>query len=277
MLNFLKSTIVAKVVMAVTGLIIVGFLFGHALGNLQFFLGPEHYNSYAAFLQGLGEILWAMRGFLILSIVLHIISGVYLRIYNNAAKPEHYKIKHYVKSKLTARTMLWTGILIAAGLTYHLLHFTTGDVSFEGGYDHYEIVPTGEFAFDADKMTSHEGGACEGCTGDPRSCQDVKNCLEDGCFDETLVPVLKERHDVYAMVATEFSNPIVVLSYLVFVILVGFHLNHAIQSAFHTIGVQGPKLTPCLNKLSVLLSVALVLLFTVLPISVIFGLAGGCF
>ncbi len=277
MLNFLKSTIVAKVVMAVTGLIIVGFLFGHALGNLQFFLGSDPYNTYAAFLQGLGEILWGIRAFLILSIILHIISGVYLRIYNNAAKPEHYKIKHYVKSKLTARTMLWTGILIAAGLTYHLLHFTTGNINFEGGYDHYEIVPTGEYAFIDDNGAAHEAGGCEGCTGNPTTCQDVKNCLEDGCFDDTLVPVLKERHDVHTMVATEFGNPIVVISYLVFVILVGFHLNHAIQSALHTLGIQGPKLTPCLNKLSVLLSVALVLLFTVLPISVMLGLVGGGF
>ena len=66
------------------------------------------------------------------------------------------------------------------------------------------------------------------------------------------------------MVSTEFGNSLVAISYIIFVILVGFHLNHAIQSAVHTLGIQGPKLTPVMQILSVALSVILVLLLTVI-------------
>jgi len=458
--------------MALTGLVIVGFLFGHAAGNLQYFLGPDAYNTYAAALQGLGEILWAIRGFLIVCIILHIISAVYLRLYNNAAKPTHYKVKKYVKSKLTARTMLWTGIMILAGVTLHLLHFTTGTIQVNDGYNNYEIVSTGHYAIACDDdecddvcektcerscekvcptdartfptilvCASDEGtvrivfpcgsamsvadfenligrkipenyiqlltvGTVEGreneleeankfleeisialfksmtakktecsdacpegdemcgtCKLNPEQCSKykgatvAKNCnkvcgknhevvpvipiacsiLDEGntsittirekdkegnlivtikksgdkycafidCAynykidkrtgnltilnsdDDAMVilrnfyksarladceyalPVVKERHDVHAMVTAEFSNVCVALLYILFVILVGFHLNHAIQSAFHTLGIEGPKFTPIMRLASIGLAVILVGLFSVLPFGVI--------
>lgn len=273
MFNYLKTTIIAKVVMAITGLILIAFLFGHALGNLQYFIGSDTYNTYAAFLQGNKLLLWSVRIVLIISIILHIISAVYLRLYNNEAKPIKYQVQNYLKSKLTARTMLWTGLLLTCGLVYHLLHFTTGDISFEGGYDNYEVVPTGEFTIPLSNIAEDCG---DGCDGNRENCATPEECEAKGCFDAKISPILKERHDVYKMLEMEFSNPLVAISYIIFVIIVGFHLNHAIQSALHTIGIQGPKLTPILLKLSVALSVVLVLLFIILPISVMLGLAGGC-
>lgn len=317
MLKYLKSTIVLKVVMALTGLIIVGFLFGHAIGNLQFFLGADVYNSYADFLQGLGEILWLIRGGLFVCIILHIISAVYLRIYNNAAKPTHYKVKNYVKAKLTSRTMLWTGLLIVAGVTFHLLHFTAGTIDFNGGYDNYELHQTGEYivaagsggnsnACNSAKKTdcsgehhstakkvascndcsSSDGEMCAKCKENPEGCSKNKNVAANhshsdcsGCSaanNSSLKPVVKERHDVYAMVGIEFGNIWVALSYIIFVSLVGFHLNHAIQSAVHTIGIEGPKFTPFMRVASIVLSIILVLLFIILPLSVVADTLLGC-
>ena len=271
MQNYLKTTIVAKVVMAITGIILIGFLFGHALGNLQFLLGTNAYNSYAELLQSNKELLWILRISLIVCVVLHIISAVYLRLYNNAAKPIKYQVKNYLTVKLTARTMLWTGLLIVVGLTYHLLHFTTGDISFENGYDNYEIVSTGDFAV----VTNEKTCTCKKtCTCEKTCCNDSK---KDCSKTNSISTVVKERHDVHTMVSSEFNNPFVAISYIIFVALVGFHLNHAIQSAFQTIGIQGPKLSPFLRKLSVILSIVLVLLFITLPITVMLGLAaGGC-
>lgn len=323
MLKFFKTTIVAKVVMAITGLICIGFLFVHAIGNLQYFIGPDTYNSYAYFLQSLGEILWIIRGVLIVSLILHVISAIYLRLYNNAAKPVQYKIKNYVKAKLTSRTMLWTGILVLSGLTFHLLHFTVGTIDFMDGYHSYEIVPTGNYVLpECSKQNSQvsenssgctdcgtEGDEiCDDCKENPEQCSKLqaqnsecadcpsatndcgsktKDCVDDdefiphavstsstiACDGKALegcgTPTYKERHDVHTMVSTEFGNSLVAISYIIFVILVGFHLNHAIQSAVHTLGIQGPKLTPVMQILSVALSVILVLLFCTLPLAVL--------
>ncbi len=273
MFNYLKTTIIAKVIMAITGLILIAFLFGHAMGNLQYLLGSDAYNNYAALLQSNKLLLWIIRSVLLLSIVLHAVSAIYLRLYNNEAKPVKYQVQNYVKSKLTARTMLWTGVLLTFGLLYHLLHFTTGDVNFEGGYNNYEVVPTGEFTITSSNAILSE------CKDSGDEVKGTYATLEEakaqGGSNAEYSEILKERHDVYKMVGMEFSNPLVALSYIIFVVVVGFHLNHAIQSSLHTIGVQGPKLTPVLRNLSVLLSVVLVCLFIILPISVMFGLAGG--
>ena len=86
---------------------------------------------------------------------------------------------------------------------------------------------------------------------------------------ETVVPVVKERHDVHRMVTAEFSNVWVALFYILFVVLVGLHLNHAIQSAVHTLGLEGPKFTPIMQLASIGLSIILVLLFCVVPVGVI--------
>lgn len=243
--------------MAVTGLILVGFLFGHSIGNLQYLLGPEAYNNYAAMLQSNKEFLWIIRGTLLLCLVLHVISAISLRFYNNAAKPIKYKVTNYAKAKLTSRTMLWTGMLLLAGITYHILHFTAGKVDFEGGYESHELHQTG-YAIKATEV-------------------EYKNVET---LEANAVPVVEKRHDVYTMVTKEFANPLVVISYVVFVALVMFHLNHAIQSAIHTVGIQGPKLSNCLRKCSVCLSVILFLLFITLPVSVLLGVGscagGGC-
>lgn len=134
--KFAKSSIGAKALMAVTGLVLFGFVLVHMLGNLQLYLGPDHYNAYASFLKSQPEILWSARTVLLGSVLLHIVSGVRLNLLNRAARPEAYAQKVFTKATLTSRTMVLSGLVVLAFIIYHLLHFTVGLTD----PTHYELM-----------------------------------------------------------------------------------------------------------------------------------------
>lgn len=141
--SILNSTIFNKVIMAVTGFILLAFITGHALGNLQLYSGKAVYNTYAHFLQkGIGELIWVIRITMILSIGFHIYTSVKLKFLNLGAKPDKYQIKNYVKSTIYSRNMIYTGILIFLFVVYHLLHFTIGSIMPEayGQYENYGVM-----------------------------------------------------------------------------------------------------------------------------------------
>lgn len=122
--SFFTSSIGRKWTVAVTGLILVGFVVGHLVGNLQVFLGPESINRYGAFLQGLGELLWAVRLALLFMFVVHIVATVQLRIENRAARPIRYAVTKHTRASFAARWMLLSGIMVLSFVVFHLLHFT---------------------------------------------------------------------------------------------------------------------------------------------------------
>jgi succinate dehydrogenase / fumarate reductase cytochrome b subunit len=122
--RFFCSSIGRKLIVAFTGLVLFGFVVGHLIGNLQIFLGPESINRYGAFLQGLGELLWAIRLGLLLMIVLHIVYTIKLRAENRAAKQSRYAVTQYRASSLAARWMTISGLTVLCFVIYHLLHFT---------------------------------------------------------------------------------------------------------------------------------------------------------
>lgn len=142
--SIFNSTVFNKVVMAVTGFIVVGFIAGHALGNLQIFAGKEAYNSYAYFLEhGIGKILHIIRAVLAVSIVLHVLTSVKLKLLNLKAKPEKYKIKKYLKAGFSSRSMIYTGIMTAGFVAFHLLHYKLGFFS-DAGFGKYSLNYHGE-------------------------------------------------------------------------------------------------------------------------------------
>jgi succinate dehydrogenase / fumarate reductase cytochrome b subunit len=123
----LSSTIGKKAIMAVTGVILVGFVIVHMLGNLQVFLGPEAINRYAEFLKAEPPILWGARSVLLASVILHIWSAFSLWRLKNEARPVSYaKAPKAQVSGYAARTMYWSGPILGAFVVYHLLHFTVG-------------------------------------------------------------------------------------------------------------------------------------------------------
>jgi succinate dehydrogenase / fumarate reductase, cytochrome b subunit len=130
----LNSSIGLKAVMAVTGVILVGFLIGHFAGNSLVFLGPEALNGYSAALHGMGELLWIARIVLLVSVGLHIAAALRLATKNTAARPERYRVKRDVATNYAARTMLWSGPILLGFIVFHLAHLTLGVAP--GDYEH---------------------------------------------------------------------------------------------------------------------------------------------
>ena len=127
-LTLYRSTIGKKIIMAVTGLVLVAFVIGHMAGNLQQFLGPERMNAYAAFLKSTGELLWLVRLGLLVATILHVVMAYQLTMIKRAARPIDYETRDPQVSTLASRSMRWGGALLLVFIVFHILHFTTGTV-----------------------------------------------------------------------------------------------------------------------------------------------------
>ena len=128
LMTLYRSTIGKKVIMAVTGLMLVGFVIGHMAGNLQVFIGPAKMNGYAAFLKSTGELLWLVRIGLLAAVVLHILMAWQLTQIKKSARPVAYEMRAPQVSTVASRTMRWGGVLLLVFIVFHILHFTTGTV-----------------------------------------------------------------------------------------------------------------------------------------------------
>jgi len=120
-----KSSLGKKYLMAVSGALLFLFVVGHLAGNLQIFLGPEAINRYGHFLQSNVEFLWPVRIGLLVLVGLHIWSAIQLSVENKAARPVGYAGDPAAPAaSYASRTMLMSGLIIAAFIIYHLLHYT---------------------------------------------------------------------------------------------------------------------------------------------------------
>jgi succinate dehydrogenase / fumarate reductase cytochrome b subunit len=130
--------------MAVTGVILFGFVVGHMIGNLQVYLGPEALDHYGAFLRELGHggALWIARATLLAAVILHIWAAVSLTLTSTAARPVGYRRHAWRESTYASRTMRWSGAILALFIAYHLLHFTTGTVhpDFRHGGVYHNVI-----------------------------------------------------------------------------------------------------------------------------------------
>ena len=126
--RFYDSTIGKKAIMALTGLILFGFLIAHMAGNLQVFLGQAVMNHYAETLHGTPELLWVARSVLLISVLLHIWASIQLTAVKSAARPIAYVKPGNVQATWASRTMMLSGPVIGAFVVGHLLHLTTGTI-----------------------------------------------------------------------------------------------------------------------------------------------------
>ena len=126
--SFLTSSIGRKWIVALTGVALFGFVVGHMIGNLQIFLGPEPLNRYGAFLQGLGELLWAIRFGLLVMLVAHIYFTIKLRVESRSARGIDYAVTKRRAVTLPARAMMLSGLMVLCFIVYHLLHFTVQSI-----------------------------------------------------------------------------------------------------------------------------------------------------
>ena len=136
LLTLYHSPVVKKAVMAVTGIILYGFVLGHMIGNLKAFQGAEVFNHYAEYLRVIGyplvpkkSLLFLARGGLIVAVLLHIWSGVTLALLNKRARGgTGYKKRRGLQLDFASRTMFWSGLVLLAYIVFHLGHMTIGNV-----------------------------------------------------------------------------------------------------------------------------------------------------
>ncbi len=118
------ASIGKKILMAASGIVLILFVVGHMVGNLQLFMGQDQLNTYAKALQNLGAALWLIRGFLLAMLVIHVWVGVLLWLENRRARGQRYAKNATVTATITSRTMIYTGLAIFFFVIYHLAHFT---------------------------------------------------------------------------------------------------------------------------------------------------------
>jgi succinate dehydrogenase / fumarate reductase cytochrome b subunit len=135
-----RSTIALKMLMAVTGIIFIGFVLVHMYGNLKAFAGHDSFNEYAHHLRTLGEpllpyegLLWIIRAVLIVSVVVHVACAVALWRRAKAARTVPYVVKKNKHSTFSSHWMRWGGIALLLFVVWHLLNFTIVKVNPDGG------------------------------------------------------------------------------------------------------------------------------------------------
>lgn len=228
----LASTVGQKYLVAVTGLLLVGFLVGHFAGNALIFKGRDALNAYARGLRDLGGLLWAARIGLLVTFVAHIAIATRLNLRNQAARPEAYHYRRFTRASFASRTMLLSGLVVLAFTVYHLAHYTFAIAqTTPDGRNFHQLVQT-----DWDPLDR-----------------------------------AKERADVYRMVVLGFSNVWISVAYIAAQLVLGLHLSHGISSTFQTLGWNSPRWWPLIRNLGWLVTAAIVLGNISIPIAVLAG------
>lgn len=137
---FYHSTVGKKVIMGVTGVILVGFVVSHMLGNILVFQGADKLDAYSAFLRSTGKLLWIARAVLLVAVILHIDAAWKLTRRARAARHHDYRTRRPQASTWGARTMRWGGVLLLVFIVYHLLHLTFGVVHPDAPHFNHETV-----------------------------------------------------------------------------------------------------------------------------------------
>ncbi|MBN9394616.1 MAG: succinate dehydrogenase cytochrome b subunit [Candidatus Melainabacteria bacterium] len=144
---FWQTVVGKKIVMAVTGLVLIGFVIGHVAGNLKIFIGPEAINAYSRFLREVGQpeleyeqVLWIVRSVLLACVALHVTAAVQLSKLSLGARPVDYKEKKNLATNMSAMTMRIGGLFLFGYIVFHVLHLTLGKVGYDPGEFHHLSV-----------------------------------------------------------------------------------------------------------------------------------------
>jgi len=147
------SSLVKKYLMALTGLVMAGFVFIHMIGNLQMFQSPAAINHYAHLLQTLPKgVLWGFRATLFLSVVVHVWMAILLVRENRRARPEDYYAKDSVQATRASRTMGLSGSFLLFFIVFHVFHFTVRSIFPEFQSGSFYTMLDGERIYDVYKM-----------------------------------------------------------------------------------------------------------------------------
>ncbi len=231
--RFTRSNIGLKFLMAITGVVMIGYLIGHVTGNMLIFRGPEAINAYSEFLHHAKGLLWGTRVILLISVVVHVWATLKFLKLRSEARPVAYASKGAHGTTWAARTMFWSGPVIALFIVYHILHLTTGTVH-------------------------------------PTFANNVKvEVKEDPATHEK---VETHKVNVYANLVEGFQRPLASGIYIIAMLAIALHLSHGVWSMLQTVGVNRPNWECALRSLAVLTGVALCAGFTAVPVAVLLGL-----
>jgi succinate dehydrogenase / fumarate reductase cytochrome b subunit len=122
-MQLLTSSVGRKILVAISGQLMVLFVIVHLLGNSSIFI-PGGINAYAEHLHALPPMVWSLRIVMLVSLLTHIYFGIQLTLENKTANPTPYAIKRKLKATFSSRNMIWTGVLLGIFIIGHLLHFT---------------------------------------------------------------------------------------------------------------------------------------------------------
>ncbi len=205
-----NSSIGKKVIMAITGALLFGFLIPHLAGNFLMFCDAEAYNNYSHALVS-NPLIYVAEFFLVAVFLGHIVNGIILTIKNKKARPVGYAMSKPLGEKsIASQTMIWSGLIVFYFLVIHLVTFKFGtDVS-------------------------------------PPSSDGVR--------------------DIYSLVVARFSAKDYSIFYIMCMIMLGFHLSHAIQSLFRTLGLSQPKYLAIIKSLSIITGIAIAAGYSIFPI-----------
>lgn len=152
-LTVYNSSVGKKYVMALTGVILFGYVVLHLWGNLKIFLGPRDLNGWGVFLRVFGEpvftaqtVLWIVRLILLAALILHITSAYQLTRQDWEGRPKAYAIRKNVESTIASRSMRWGGVGLFLFIIFHILNITTGTIHpggvFIEGDDYHNLIVT---------------------------------------------------------------------------------------------------------------------------------------
>ena len=252
-INFLQSTIGRKFLMALTGLVLVFFVLGHMLGNLQIFLGAGAINAYAYKLHNLlpASALWSVRLFLLICIAIHVWTAITLTIDNRRARPQSYQKKRAIQATYSSRTMRMSGVILLAFIIFHIAHFTVRSVP---------------------GMKYNEPGVIS------------KKVDASNIFIPTEVPLVKKGEavlkngqkvmtfNVHDMMIAGFNSKLVSLFYIVATGLLCLHLTHGVSSMFQSLGIRNSFWRVRLDRFALVYGWMVFLGFAVIPIATLVGI-----
>jgi len=137
-----QSTIGMKVLMALSAIVLVGYMLLHVLGNLLIFLGPAWINGYGALLHATGPLLWVARLIIFVALVVHVAAAAVLFVRARRARPDPYARLTPQVSTLASRTMRWTGVALLIFAAYHVPQMTAGwwHPRFFAGDDYGNVI-----------------------------------------------------------------------------------------------------------------------------------------
>jgi len=221
--NILGSSLGRKYLMALSGVGLFGFIVGHMLGNLTIFAGPAAINEYAAKLHGMGPLLWIARIGLLGMVGIHIWAAGKLTRENRKARSVRYEgavdpvdrhRKSEIVSNYASRTMIYSGLIIAAFALFHIAHYTWKVPQINGVEADFETFYVYEVSAGTDQVA-------------------YVTPLPDGVGKEG-----ENAVDVYKMLTTGFENRWVSVFYVIAVALLCVHLSHGVSAMFQSLGLK---------------------------------------